>query len=231
MSKRDEWRTISRSKLKTLYKKHSMPAIAAMFGVTTGAVAYRLRFFSLTSKDSGIRHTSGPRKSFLPPKEELAELYSKMSMRDVAAHYRVGETAVFHRLRDYGIPIQSRSERLTGKTKSLEHRLSMSRSRIGLWVGDKNFNWKGGITSKNKLARSKTAYFEWKNAVLKAAEFRCESCGIEHGSICRCCGHRVMLHAHHLKGFAEFPKLRYRPSNGKALCVRCHQTEHDKQIG
>lgn len=231
MSKRDEWRAITRSKLERLYKKSSMPEIAVMYDVTTGAVAYRLRFFGLTARDTGFKHSPGPKRRFMPPKEELAGLYERMSMRDVAAHYGVGETVVFHRLRNYGIPIKSRSERLNGKPKTLEHRLKMSETRIGRWTGPKNFNWKGGKSSANKLARSKTAYFEWKNAVLKAGNYRCQSCGIEHGSICGQCGHRVYLHAHHIESFAGNAKLRYEPSNGKALCERCHDTEHDKQIG
>jgi 5-methylcytosine-specific restriction endonuclease McrA len=231
MSKRDEWRAITRSKLGGLYRSKSAPEIAAMYNVTPGAVYYRLKFFGLTAEVQNQPKHRGPRRSFMPNKDELAGLYEKMSMRDVAAHYGVSETVVFHRLRDYGVPIRTRSESLTGKKKTLEHRLKMSRERIGKWVGPKNFNWKGGVSTQNKLARSKTAYFEWKNAVLKAANHRCQSCGIEHGSICGHCGHRVMLHAHHIKEFAKNHKLRYEPSNGKALCDRCHMSEHDQKIG
>ena len=149
-------------------------------------------------------------------------------MRDVAAYYGVGETVVFHRLRDYGIPIRSRSESLTGKPKSLDHRLAMSMAKRGTQAGEQHPNWKGGISSANMRARSKAAYFDWKHAVLKNAKYRCASCGIEHGSICVHCGHRVMLHAHHVKSFAENEKLRYEPSNGRALCERCHKAEHGR---
>lgn len=226
-----EWRVITRSRLGSLYKKHTVTAIAAMYDVTPTAVHYRLKFFGLTARDTGFKHSPGPKRSFLPPENELAALYERMSMRDVAAHYGVGETVVFHRLRQYGIPIKTRSERLTGKAKSLEHRLALSRAHIGTQAGPDNPNWKGGITSPNKLARSKRAYFDWKHAVLKTAGYRCESCGIEHGSVCGHCGHRVMLHAHHKKSFADNTALRYEPSNGRALCERCHDTEHEKKIG
>jgi hypothetical protein len=161
MGKRDEWRAITRSRLEGLYKKHNAPEIAAMYNVTTGAVAYRLKFFGLTARDTGFKHSPGPKRSFLPPKEEMAKLYEQMSMRDVAAHYGVSETVVFHRLRQYGIPVKSRSERLTGRKKSLEHRLAMSEAKIGLQTGKNNPNWKGGVSSPNKLARSKSAYFDW----------------------------------------------------------------------
>jgi len=231
VSKRGEWRAITRSKLESLYKKHSGPAIAAMYDVTTGAVMYRLSFFSLRSRDSGIKHSPGPKRSFLPPKGELADLYGRMSMRDVAAHYGVGETIVFHRLRHYGIPVRTRAESLSGRPKTLSHRLALSRGKVGLQIGEANPNWRGGASSKTRLARSKAAYLDWKYAVLKAANHRCQSCGIEHGKLCKHCGHRIYLHAHHIVPFCKDEKLRYEPSNGKALCERCHDQEHDKQIG
>ena len=33
-------------------------------------------------------------------------------------------------------------------------------------------------------------------------------------------------HAHHKLSYAEYPKLRYRVSNGETLCVDCHADEH-----
>src|SRR5687768_11650658 len=98
MGKRDEWRAITRSRLGSLYKKHNAPEIAAMYGVTSGAVYYRLKFFGLEARDTGVKHSPGPKRRFLPAKEEISSLYERMSMRDVAAHYGVGETVVFHRL-------------------------------------------------------------------------------------------------------------------------------------
>lgn len=223
-----EWRSITKSKLGNLYKLHGMPEIAAMYGVTTGAIQYRLKFFGLVGT---AKHKRGPKKSFLPNRKELQSLYSKMSMRDVAKHYGVGETVVFHRLRDYGISIRSRSESLLGKPKSLEHRLKMSESRLGKQTGANNPNWKNGVSSENHSARSRKSYHEWKFAVLKASDHKCASCGIEHGSMCSHCGHRVFLHAHHKKPFADNPSLRYDKKNGIALCERCHMAEHDKKIG
>lgn len=154
-----------------------------------------------------------------------------MTLREIAAHYGVGETVVFTRIRALGITPVSLAERMTGKKKTLEHRLNMSRGRTGKYAGKDNPNWKGGVTAANVSARSRVAYFEWKAAVFKAANYQCKSCGIEHGTVCKCCGHRVMLHAHHIVPFANNPAVRYEPSNGVALCERCHRAEHDKQIG
>jgi len=230
MSK-NEWRTIQRSTLESLYKTMTATAIATKYGVASSAVYYRLQAFGLTAKQNGAKHSPGPKASFVPPKEELERLYQTMSMREIAVHYGVGETVVFTRLRNYGIKSIPRSDRLKGKPKTIEHRLNMSRGKVGKHAGSNNPNWKGGVTAPNVAARSRVAYFEWKAAVFKAADYRCKSCGIEHGTVCKCCGHRVMLHAHHILPFATNPEVRYEPSNGVALCERCHNAEHDKQIG
>lgn len=230
MSK-DEWRTIQRSTLERLYKTMTAPAIAAKYGVTSNAVYYRLQSFGLTARQTGAKHSPGPKTAFSPPKEELERMYKTMSMREIAAHFGVGETVVFTRIHALGIKPVARSERLSGKAKTTEHRLNMSRGRAGKYVGKDNPNWKGGVTAPNVAARSRVSYFEWKAAVFKAADYRCKSCGIEHGTVCKCCGHRVMLHAHHILPFASNPEVRYKPSNGVALCERCHHAEHDKQIG
>lgn len=217
------WKDLTRQDFIDLNAKYSGTQIAQMFGVTPGAVYYRFRMF-------GVNPARSSRK-FNPPKEEIEDLYKRMSMKEIASHYKVGETTVFMYLKSIGVDGISRSERLTGKPKSLQHRLAMSRSarESKSRVGELNGNWKGGVSSENLRGRSRTAYFEWKNAVIANAQWKCQGCGLEHGHVCQCCGHRVLLHAHHIKPFSEMPELRYEPSNGMALCERCHwKVHHDK---
>lgn len=197
--------------------------IGAKFGVTPEAVYYRLRTWGISNPRSTRR--------FDPPKIELAELYQKLSMKQIADHYGVGETAVFMRLKEHGIGGISRADRLLGKPKTLAHRLELSRVRIGKQTGKSNPNWRGGKSSANKLGRSKTAFHEWRVAVFEKAGWKCEGCGSEQGGMCPHCGHRIRLHAHHVKEYSDYPELRYEVSNGKALCERCHFVEHHKQSG
>lgn len=217
---RKEWQDLTRQDMIRLNEKMSGPEIAEEYGITSGAVYYRLRVM-------GIRATAKKRR-FQPPKEELAMLYKRMSMADIAKHYGVGETVVFMRCKEYGIGGISRADRLSGKPKSLEHRLAMSASArdSGVRAGERNGNWKGGVSSEGKRARSKVAYTEWKSAVLANAGWKCQGCGKEHHHVCECCGARVLLHAHHIVPFSKDPKKRYDPKNGKALCERCHRLEH-----
>jgi hypothetical protein len=220
-----QWKDLTRQDFIRLNERMSGPEVALHYKVTSGAVYYRLRMF-------GIAATSKKRR-FDPPKAELAALYKRMSMAKVAEHYGVGETVVFMRMKQHGIGGISRSDRLSGKPKTLEHRLAMSASARsgGYRSGEKNGNWRGGVSSAGKRARSKAAYQEWKSAVLANAKWHCQGCGREHGYVCKCCGHRILLHAHHIASFSESTPKRYDPTNGKALCEHCHFLEHHKQIG
>jgi hypothetical protein len=219
------WKDLTRQDFIDLAANYTGYKIAQMYGVTPAAVYYRFRMFGVTGKRSS--------RAFDPPKEELEALYGQMSMKKIAEHYGVGETAVFMRLKENGIGGISRADRLTGKPKTLEHRLAMSRGmrESGSFAGENNGRWKGGATSANLRGRSRAEYADWKNAVLANAKWKCQGCGLEHGHVCECCGHRVLLHAHHIQSFAEKPELRYEPANGQALCERCHWKVHHKQLG
>jgi len=46
---------------------------------------------------------------------------------------------------------------------------------------------------------------------------------------CARCGARENLQAHHIKSFQRHPELRDDISNGVALCVYCHHSQHPKQ--
>ncbi len=229
MTETRTWKTLDRNDMIALFADKPATAIAAMFGVTPGAVYHRLKAFGIGAKEVG-KHSPGPKKSFDPPKEELVALYATKSMAQIAAFYGVGESVVFTRLKAHGIGGISRSARLSGVCKSAEH-VEKMRNRITDQSGDKNPNWKGGVSSEAKRARSRSEYRDWKLAVLQRASFKCERCGVEQGSVCKCCGARTVLHAHHKVQFAVDPSLRYVVENGIALCNRCHHQEHFGKSG
>lgn len=218
-----DWLKLNRQTLAALIKKMSGKKIAERYGVTPEAVYYRLRTWGISNSMSTRR--------FNPPKAELLELYKRLSMAGIAKHYGVGETVVFTRIKQHGIGGISRGDRMRGKPKTLEHRLSLSRVKVGRQIGKDNPNWRGGVSSKNKLGRSRKQFHDWRIAIFKKANWKCEKCGSEQGSYCEHCGHRIRLHAHHIKEYAEHPELRYDPENGEALCERCHFAEHHKHSG
>lgn len=80
-------------------------------------------------------------------------------------------------------------------------------------TGPNHPNWKGGITPKNVVERRSTRYREWAKAVKIRDDFTCQHCGVRGGK----------LHSDHIKGFADYPDLRYELSNGRTLCIPCHE--------
>jgi len=88
----------------------------------------------------------------------------------------------------------------------------------GSFYGKNNPNWKGGISPEIHMARTVSAYREWRTAVFEKDHYACRRCGDDRGG---------NLHAHHIKKFSDFPGLRYEVSNGETLCFDCHAKEHD----
>lgn len=101
---------------------------------------------------------------------------------------------------------------------------SMSCASIAQWESDNpphvsgegHWNWKGGVTTPNELARRSRKYENWQKAVYIRDNNHCTQCGNGHDEI----------HAHHIFSFAEYPQYRYELWNGKTLCRQCHEFEH-----
>lgn len=95
----------------------------------------------------------------------------------------------------------------SGKHLSAEHKAKIAR------YGERNHLWKGGITPENARIRTSKEYKEWRLAVFTRDDFTCQHCGKRGGT----------LHADHIRDFAKHKHLRMDPSNGRTLCVPCHQ--------
>jgi len=99
--------------------------------------------------------------------------------------------------------------------------------------GDKNPNWKGGITSLVKRIRKLDKYKEWRNLVFIRDDFTCEKCLIRGNGD---------LNAHHIKEFAKIIKENeiktieeaencgelWNVGNGQTFCKKCHKEKHKK---
>lgn len=67
-----------------------------------------------------------------------------------------------------------------------------------------------------RLRRS-IKYRRWRAAVFRRDNYTCQDCGDRSRK-----GRRVEIQAHHIKGFAGHPELRFDVDNGKTLCRNCH---------
>lgn len=86
-------------------------------------------------------------------------------------------------------------------------------------VGAASSQWKGGITSKQRSARTKVSYIKWRTSVFKLDNYICVFCGYSGKG----------LNAHHDYSFSEFPKLRECINNGITLCTQCHKQLHRRK--
>ena len=84
---------------------------------------------------------------------------------------------------------------------------------------EKHWNWKGGVTTKNKAIRNSTQAVYWRKSVFDRDKYTCQDCGVIGGR----------LEAHHIKSFKSYPLLRFELSNGVTLCYKCHKIKHKKR--
>lgn len=103
-----------------------------------------------------------------------------------------------------------------GSKLSEEQRKKMSIYLKGINSGGKQWNWKGGISEKNKLIRASFEYKQWREAVFKRDNWTCQKYGIKGG----------ILHPHHIKNFSEYPELRFEINNGITLSKNAHNEFH-----
>ncbi len=168
-------------------------------------------------------------KEFYCPKSRIDRGQAKYCSFICAGKARIG-TENFHNI-DKGHTVTYKCEEC-GKEKTIKlavyrkaknHFCSVQCKNI--WQsknkkGQNHWNWKGGISEKDKLLRRTPEYNQWRLLVYKRDYYTCQKCGHKH----------INLIAHHIKTFAEFEDLRFKIDNGVTVCRSCHKKIH-KEIG
>lgn len=104
-----------------------------------------------------------------------------------------------------------------GKHFTAEHRRKLGASK----KGEKNPCWKGGITPETNKIRNSVDYRLWREAVFARDGWICQKCDIRSGM-----GKEVVLNAHHILNFADYPDIRFAIDNGITFCKDCHYEFH-----
>ena len=177
------------------------------------------------------------------------------SLSETAAIFGVSHRTVLNRMKEFGIPRRSVAESLRGReitwaekiaeanrgkvlSKATKTAISVSRKSdyTPAWnrglskvthpdqvtygaSGEAHWAWKGGISGERNRIRASSAYKFWRKAVFQRDNWTCVKCGQRGG----------YLEADHIKGFAEYPELRFEVSNGQTLCKPCHRQITNKR--
>jgi len=93
-----------------------------------------------------------------------------------------------------------------------EIRKKQREKKLGI-TGEKANAWLGGLTSENKLLRSRDEYKQLRKACFLRDNYTCVLCSKK----------GVKLHMDHIKEWCNYPDLRFEISNVRTLCVPCHK--------
>ncbi len=94
---------------------------------------------------------------------------------------------------------------------SLGKHWKLSKENCNKRKGKNSHLWKGGITPINKKIRNSKEYKLWRKSVFERDNYTCKFCR-KRGEI---------MHADHIKPFADYPELRFAIDNGRTLCGDC----------
>lgn len=75
------------------------------------------------------------------------------------------------------------------------------------------------INPPKRYSRNDSGYYQFRKKVLERDEYRCKLCGSSKN-----------LQVHHIKSYAQNPRLRTSVKNGITLCKSCHEKIHSKAV-
>lgn len=141
------------------------------------------------------------------------------SCPEIAKEIGCGKNTINFWLNHFCIRARQKGNR-KGVGFSDEWKKNLSLSHIGLLTGERNPNWKGGITPENSRIRHSVEYKEWRKKVFERDDYTCQCCGKRGGT----------LHAHHKQPFCSNKELRLDVENGITLCDKCHYKLHRRVV-
>jgi len=86
--------------------------------------------------------------------------------------------------------------------------------------GPNHHQWTGGSTLRQTLYHRKEN-IDWRKTIFERDDYVCQKCGSRNGF-----GKAILLRAHHIKNWKDYPKSRYTISNGITFCKKCHNEFH-----
>lgn len=145
-------------------------------------------------------------------------IHAGRSAGDIAKEHGVTESAILHWLRRHAI-----KRRNVAQARKLKRwRLSGSANGMFGRTGARNPRYIDGSSPERQRLYSQASGKEFVRRIYERDGYKCQRCDSPHSK-------RNRLHAHHLKGWAGHPELRFDPNNVLTLCSDCHNWVHSKR--
>jgi len=98
------------------------------------------------------------------------------------------------------------------KAKNMKRSDEAKKHLSEIHKGERNPQWRGGVTPLHEILRKSPAFRQWRKAVFERDNYTCVLCDKRGGR----------LHPDHIKPFCGHAELRFVLENGRTLCFECH---------
>lgn len=153
----------------------------------------------------------------LLPNRNIQSIYSranKLGLKGVMGRVDITDEYIVNLFNEGMYPSEiSRLLNITPNTVASRLRRNDIDFEPKILLGEDAPNWKGGLSSESKKARSNSAYSYWRESVFSRDNYTCQKCNSSKGG---------NLQAHHVLNFSKYKDLRYDVKNGITLCEDCH---------
>ena len=180
MNSREQYDSTNDAEIVRLYEEgYSSTEIAKRFNTTHGSILKHLKHNGIISRSLSESQFTKNKKEFpeeLKIYESLYDLYviKRLSKKDIAETFNIATSVVDRCLKEFNIKVRDNSE-----------------AKVGLFVGDKHPNWKGGRCGLYVRIRE---YLTCNiiGSVVKRDGKKCQMCGSTH-----------KLQVHHIRSFKD----------------------------
>ena len=164
-------------------------------------------------------------------KQLVKEYIDGMSSIKLAKKYNCSTNTIFYALKKFGIKPRTLRETKIGnknwlgkkhseKTKELQRNAHLGEKNpmYGIkLIGEKNGNWKGGITHEDVKIRKSDKYSNWRKKCMERDDYTCQISNERGGNLC----------VHHLDCFSDYRDERFNIKNGITIKKSIHTTFHN----
>ena len=122
-----------------------------------------------------------------------------------------------NKMRDTKIKQYKNNPELINKISNSVKKLWQNKDYIEKHSGEKNPNWKGGLTKREETLahRLRVELKNWAKEILERDNYTCQKCGMRFRE-------KGIMEVHHVKPVSKYPSLALDIENGITLCKNCH---------